>query len=280
MAKSNGKSPPTEATENTTDAPTDTIDFDVAVLEAKTIIAQGETDAWRLGELAHKIVHPTYGDHTLAKFAAEIGVAACTLKRRRSVYRAWIGAPAPQSYATAAELATHPKRDELVKANPAMKKSEARKIMQAHRGKPPKDKGSLDWRKKENQRWFARVLTVAHEAIKEDALPHSLSPEQLRILKESVEPKLCPTLREGGAALIALADYLEKLEERVKEAEAEEAEHKESLRTAKEEAAANWAKQVAEAAEEETSEGTPSDPSIPDDLSIPEASPRTEAVAS
>jgi hypothetical protein len=59
----------------------------------------------RLGELADKL-EPRYGDRTVAKFAAEIGIAACTLKRCLSVYRAWKGieAPAPLSYAVLQEL--------------------------------------------------------------------------------------------------------------------------------------------------------------------------------
>jgi hypothetical protein len=54
----------------------DTIPFAVAVAKGKAIKAQqvaAERNNYLLGEYAHKVVHPTYGDRTLAKYAEAIG---------------------------------------------------------------------------------------------------------------------------------------------------------------------------------------------------------------
>jgi hypothetical protein len=83
-------------------------DYDEAVAEAKQIIAEKDSSReWlRLGELADKL-EPRYGEQTLKRFAKDIGIAACTLERHRSVFRAWPKeAPAPKSYAVAQELRT------------------------------------------------------------------------------------------------------------------------------------------------------------------------------
>src|SRR5437660_1417507 len=95
------------------------IDYDAAIAEGKQIVAQIEKSRerlMRLGELAHR-VEKRYRGETLKRFAAEIGIAACTLERCRSVYRAWQSdskeAPAPKSFAVAQELQGHPDRFEL-----------------------------------------------------------------------------------------------------------------------------------------------------------------------
>ena len=90
----------------TTSAPTaeKSIAYDLAVREGKEIVAKREADDWRLGELADR-VQPKYADRTLEKFAKAIGVAACTLERKRSVFRAWmdISEPAPKSFHSASQ---------------------------------------------------------------------------------------------------------------------------------------------------------------------------------
>jgi hypothetical protein len=121
-----------------------TIAWDDAVGEAKEILARieaAEQSNMRLGELAAK-VETKYKDHTLAKFAKAIGRPACTVARWRDVYRAWNPAPGRElpsaSYAVLRELATHPKREELVRENPKMTKVQASKEMRDYRSK---DKG-------------------------------------------------------------------------------------------------------------------------------------------
>src|SRR6516165_10066583 len=118
-----------------TSAPTDTIPYDKAVREGQAILAKiddAERGQLRLGELAHKL-EKKYGDRTLAKFAAEIGVAKCTLDRYQTVYRAWEGklAPGPisTSYAVLRELQTHPDRAQIIRKNPNLTKREAHERM-------------------------------------------------------------------------------------------------------------------------------------------------------
>src|SRR5262249_26188247 len=103
------------------------IKYDVAVREGKEIIANEKRGQMRLGELADKL-EPKYADRTLAKFAAEIGIAACTLERHRSVYRAWKEnpAPGPGSYSVLRALQDHPDRRDIVKNNPDLTQAEAR----------------------------------------------------------------------------------------------------------------------------------------------------------
>lgn len=129
--KSNGSAETTE--------PTDTIGYDTAVREGKEIVLEieaAERGQLRLGELADNL-EPKYGDRTLAKFAAEIGVGSkCTLDRYRTVYRAWAGklAPGPNlvpQYAVLRELATHPEREQIIRQNPNLTKREARDKMRA-----------------------------------------------------------------------------------------------------------------------------------------------------
>ena len=63
----------------------DAIDFNKAVTEGKKIVAKAlKSHEMRLGELADR-VEPKYGDKTLAKFAAAIGLHVATLNRCRSL---------------------------------------------------------------------------------------------------------------------------------------------------------------------------------------------------
>jgi hypothetical protein len=188
------------------------IDFDAAVSEGKEILARAEGDQMRLAELADGI-EPRYGDQTLERFAREIGVAACTLKRRRSVYRAWkdIGAPAPQCYAVAQELATHPDRANIIRTNPDITKRQARQIMR-ERQRAEVVAAPRDWRRNEWRRWFQAVVQLATKAIRDGAVADQpVAPEVRQILREVIEPHLLQTLRDGGEALIRLADFLEAL---------------------------------------------------------------------
>ena len=110
----NGKSTAAKSKANVPAA--DRFDYDNAVREAKQILAAGERDQWRLSELAHG-VETTYDAESLKKFAAAIGKSFCTVARLRSVWRAWhveIEGPAPESFAVAQALQSHPDRAEIV----------------------------------------------------------------------------------------------------------------------------------------------------------------------
>src|SRR5262245_41733706 len=108
-------------------------EWDAAVQEYKELETKIEAVWQRQGEIADGIA-TTYGENTLSKFAKSVGVAKCTLERRRSVYRAWKGksAPAPKSLAVAQELQTLPDRVEIITKNPNLGKTGARQHRQAH----------------------------------------------------------------------------------------------------------------------------------------------------
>jgi hypothetical protein len=182
------------------------IPFHVAVREGKLLV--GETNAtadrndWRLGELADR-VEPIYGEKTLARFAAEIGQAHCTVKRRRTTYRAWkaIGDPGLPltSYSVLRALETHPDRARLVRENPAMTKGQATRLMKAHRGDDKPQSKMEKW-------WSDLELRMGKAQVDEDYLKGDH-----QLLREVVEPTLLSSLREAGQAWVRLADGLEKL---------------------------------------------------------------------
>jgi len=69
-------------------------------------------------------------------------------------------------------------------------------------------------RTKNDARWFKKLVDDANEAIRRARIADSvLEPEAERSLREVVEPsrELLKTLRQGGQALIKLADFLEAL---------------------------------------------------------------------
>jgi hypothetical protein len=181
-----------------TSAPTDTIPYDKAVREGKEIVLEieaAERGQLRLGELADKL-EPKYNDRTLAKFAAEIGVAKCTLERYRTVYRAWEGklAPGPNlvSYAVLRELATHPDREQIISTNQNLTKREAHSLMRGHtydeKVKAQQEQED-DWLK-HNRRWFKELCTIANDASRAAAVvDQCTTPEQQHGLLKAVEPK-------------------------------------------------------------------------------------------
>jgi hypothetical protein len=191
------------------------IDYDEAVAEGKQILAGIESSRgrlMRLGELADQ-VKKDYGGHRLKAFAKDIGIAACTLARCRSVYRAWEGkeAPAPVSYSVMQELQDHDHRLELVRNNPNMTKREARRIMRRQQ----KERAQANFAShllEEQKRWFRSVVRHAGEALRDASITDGeISPTIRRALREVIEPKVLPTLTEAGEALIRLAAYLEQL---------------------------------------------------------------------
>jgi len=187
------------------------IDYETAVAEGKQIIAKIDSsrDKLRLGELADQ-VGKGYGEGRLKRYAREIGIAACTLERCRSVFRAWgKEAPAPKSYAVAQELQAHPDRVEIIRRNPDLTKREARQI---NRRRDRETRLASDHLREENKRWFRNVVRRADEAVRDASVADSeVSPELRQAMREAIEPKLLPTLREGAEALNRLADFLEQL---------------------------------------------------------------------
>jgi hypothetical protein len=198
----------------------DAIDFDKAVAKGKGLVATLKsqdaavnTTEMELGKLADSLT-PIYGDKTLARFAKAIGISADRLNRCRSVYRAYKGkeikGPAPK-FAVYQALQGHPKRDEIIeahrKANRKLTKREARTYMRDLRASQGQEE---DWKVQEARSWLGRANNHALEAVKYgEPTEQYLNPATLRQAVDEPE-KLMATLRAGGAALITLADKLQR----------------------------------------------------------------------
>jgi hypothetical protein len=186
-----------------------------AVTEGRAIVAEldhhvAELDHqwWRLAQLADR-VRTSYGEDNLNKFAAEIGAVPCTLGRRLSTYRAWkeIQAAPPKSYAVAQALQAHPDRAKIIMANPEITTAEARELMRDLKVENEGQTGTL-----ETKRWFKSLVGLAEDIVGQANLS-AMTPEKRQNLIEVIEPKLLVTLREGGEALVKLADHLSQLVE-------------------------------------------------------------------
>jgi hypothetical protein len=142
-----------------------------AVKQAKVIAARMESDWWSLCELADSIV-AKYGNEknkTLIKFAADIGAATvvpCTWERRLSVYRRYkdvLPAPGPVSYAVLRELQDVPNRAVILKDNPGLTKSQARKFAKSAANRES-NKTATAPMERNHTRWVREVLDAATAA--------------------------------------------------------------------------------------------------------------------
>jgi hypothetical protein len=195
------------------ETPPPKIDWDDAVAKGKALIAEknqmlataeatADQNDWALAELADQ-VGDEWGEGKLVKFASEIGMAHCSIKRRRSAFRNWkeifLGDPGLRTslrYSVARELEKHPDRERLVKENPKMTKREATAKMKEIR--PPESKMA---------RWWTDLLLRVSKA---EADASVLSGDR-QILRKVVQPTMLLTLREAGEAWVRLANSLEKL---------------------------------------------------------------------
>jgi hypothetical protein len=201
-----------------TSAPTDTIPYEKAVREGQGIVLEieaAERGQLRLGELAHKL-EKKYADRTLAKFAAEIGVAKCTLDRYQTVYRAWEGklalGPISTSYAVLRELQTHPDREQIIRKNPSITKREAHERMRELKGTAKeKQQDQEDEWLKDDRKWFKQLIAIANEASRVASVIDEYEPEQLDKLRQAVDPKLLMYVRGGGRMLFRVANRLAEL---------------------------------------------------------------------
>jgi hypothetical protein len=203
--------------------PIEVIPYERAVREGQEIVLEIEATAargqLRLGELAHK-VETKYKDRTLAKFAGEIGISACTLARYRDVYRAWANFCAPgrksiPSYAVLRELATHPDREEMIRKHPNLTKREAHNLMRkrAYATKEEQEQEQEEDWVKHNRVWFKELCKIAQEASRTAAAVgvDKCTPEQQENLRQAVDPNLLMYLRASGRMLIHTADSLAAL---------------------------------------------------------------------
>jgi hypothetical protein len=198
--------------------PVGCIKYNDAVAEGKKIIARieaAERGQLRLGELAAK-VETKYGDRTLAKFAAELGIAKCTLERYRNVYRAYEGklAPGPTSvfsYAALRELQKHPKRDQIIQAQPHLTKREAREKMLEFKGTPKNKQKEKDQWLRDNQKWFRDFVKAGNEAARVAGIVDLDDDEQLNKLLPAVNPDSLKYVQDGGRMLLRVANRLAEL---------------------------------------------------------------------
>jgi hypothetical protein len=87
--------------------------WDEAVARAKTLHYWVEASQLKLGKLASK-VHTKYGEESLRNFAKETEIPFETLKRYRSVWRAWETQPRiPVRYSVARALARIPDKERV-----------------------------------------------------------------------------------------------------------------------------------------------------------------------
>ena len=183
---------------------------------------------YRLGQLADQ-VKTDYGDRTLAKFARAIGKSPSCVKRYRDVYRAFpeIGAPERQlsSYSVRKELATHPKREQIIRDNPNLTRREAQDLMRRHRGteKEKQKQDQEDEWLRDNRRWFNDLVAVANEASRVAGMVDLDDAEQLDKLLQAVDPGSLMYVRAGGRMLFRVANRMaERLGEEVEEFDARE----------------------------------------------------------
>jgi hypothetical protein len=200
---------------------TEVIPYERAVREGQEIVLEIEATTsrcqLRLGELAHK-VETKYNDRTLAKFAEEIGISACTLGRYRDVYRAFPNICAPgrksfPSYAALRDLATHPDREQIIRENPNITKRKAHQLMrnrECDAKELREQEQEADWMK-HNRRWFKKLCAIAREASRTADVLDCCSPEQLENLHNAIDPNLLMYIRGAGVRLIKTAERLAEL---------------------------------------------------------------------
>lgn len=189
------------------------LSWDDVVAEGQRLVEEMNTTddrvQWRLGELADLVEpeggKPKYGDHTLSKFATLIGRAHCTVRRYRSVFRAWKDilpkrAPGPLlPYSVLRELAALDNRESLIEKMPAMTKSQAVDLRKAYQN-PDSDTKEMD-------RWWKDLIKRANK----DRGDEKYLDVDRHILLKVVRPSMLNTLRKGGEARIWVVEGLEKL---------------------------------------------------------------------
>jgi hypothetical protein len=182
-AVTNG-SAPSQATEATAPPGSANYTFQDVIDEGKALRAkaekiddeQGEIQD-RLGEIAHEIVYEQkWGNKLkLTAYAKLIDYDSCAVLRRyMSVHRAWHDIPwrefrpqGPILYAVRRALQGHPQRADILRANPNLTPSEARKEMRDYNKKlkggedddtdNEPDKGNADW-DKHTAGWYSDFI--------------------------------------------------------------------------------------------------------------------------
>jgi hypothetical protein len=174
-----------------------------------------ENHKMKLGELADGVAK-VYSEGRLERYAKDIGMPASTLKRCRSVYRAWYGEDAPkeaappESFSVAQELQAHPGRFDIIKQKPDLTAREARrKTRQYNKSQTT----APDWLRKETKSYFQRVLKHAGLMLADAERVGGVEPKVQQIWREEIgdDPELVAILREACEAGLMLADCVEEV---------------------------------------------------------------------
>jgi hypothetical protein len=181
------------------------------VAEAKQIDQAADKGQMRLAQIAAQ-VETKYGEGSLKQFAQDTGIALCSLQRRRSVWRAWVDIKAapPKLYSVAQELQAHPERARIVKEEPDITSSRARKLMREYKEqqRPQKANNGGGWTVEGTKRWFNDLVTRASAAIEDGPALDKVEDE---ILKQAIEPTMLGTVHQGIDAWIKVLNRLRPL---------------------------------------------------------------------
>ena len=190
------------------------IEFDAAVDMGRHFVALIELNE-ELGALADR-VKPKYGKQTVAKLAEAIGLTYDTLKKYRTVYRAYkdkqkeMGETSPP-FAVLSALAAVPERADIIKANPDLTTAVARGIAQAHKANTTATNGQPKerWIVTETRRWFDDAMEAARKTFKFGHPPQErLDPDVLRAALADPDQTVA-VLRKSANANTTLADAIE-----------------------------------------------------------------------
>ena len=106
------------------------IEYENAVEEGSLLVQRIERDQWRLGELADGVA-TVYGEESLKRYAADIGINFNTLRNYRSMHRKWPNKNSrPTSIAVAKVLASSPDREDIISRYPGLTEAHALRVVE------------------------------------------------------------------------------------------------------------------------------------------------------
>jgi hypothetical protein len=106
------------------------IPYDQAVEDGRKLVTSMKDSQFELGRIADKL-EPKYGEHTLERFAEDIGLDYGTLKSYRTTYKAWKDEPVrPRSFSVARALNRLPDKAFHIEKHPDMTVHDAELMVQ------------------------------------------------------------------------------------------------------------------------------------------------------
>jgi hypothetical protein len=110
--------------------------YETAVEKAKAILNRVEKNLWDLAKILYEL-EPKYGDHTLERFAKDIGLALKTIRYYRQAYERFGQMAGRPAIWVATELLNVPNAEQIIAENPNLSRSAARGMRQATVTAPP-----------------------------------------------------------------------------------------------------------------------------------------------